>query len=110
MRRANRLYRTTVATPLAVVLLALSVAVPVMERADLTHVPVVESEHEPGSCPTPHDHTICTQVSANHAAPGGDSAVRSIEVARHAPGVTGAGDLRENRFSPPVSARAPPRA
>ncbi len=98
------------ATPLAVVLLALSVAVPVMERADLTHVPVVESEHEPGSCPTPHDHTICTQVSANHAAPGGDSAVRSIEVARHAPGVTGAGDLRENRFSPPVSARAPPRA
>lgn len=69
MRNKGRRFRKRVSSSLGLLLLALSVAVPVLERADLSHAPVVESEHQPGSCPQPHDHTVCTQVGANHAAP-----------------------------------------
>ena len=48
-------------------MLCLSVAVPFMERAELVHEPVAESEHNPATCPPAHDHTVCTQVSANLA-------------------------------------------
>jgi hypothetical protein len=54
-------------TLLATLMLALSVAVPLLERADLSLDPVAESAHEPGTCARAHDHTICTQVSANVA-------------------------------------------
>lgn len=70
MTRSRRVLKAAVSGPLAALLLVLSVAVPVLERADLTHGTVVESEHDPGSCPTPHDHTVCTQVSANQSATG----------------------------------------
>ena len=46
-------------------MLTLSIAVPVLERADLADEPVVESEHNPAECPPGHDHTICTLVGAN---------------------------------------------
>ena len=54
-------------------MLTLSIAVPVLERADLVNEPVAESEHNPTECPRGHDHTICTQVGANlSAASSGD--------------------------------------
>jgi len=102
--------RKVLSAPIALVLLTLAVVVPVMERADLSRAPVIESEHEPGSCPAPHDHRICTQVSANHAAPGSDRrtspseavrVIRSSERDDHAP------DARSERSAP---ARAPPAA
>lgn len=66
--RAEVLTRALVA-PLSALIVALSVAVPMMERADLSHAPVVESEHDPGRCAPSHDHTICTQAGANLATP-----------------------------------------
>lgn len=50
-------------------MLALSLAVPVLERADLAAETVFEGQHDPATCPTAHDHTICAQVGANLAAP-----------------------------------------
>ena len=50
-------------------LLTLSVALPVLERSDIVSEPVAESEHNPATCPSGHDHTICTQVGVNMALP-----------------------------------------
>jgi len=70
MTSSRRSWNAAVSGPLSALLLVLSVAAPLLERADITHETVVESEHDPGSCPTPHDHTVCSQVSANHSASG----------------------------------------
>ena len=53
---------------LTLLMLTLSGAVPLMERADVNSVPVAESEHSPADCPQGHDHTVCTQVGANLSA------------------------------------------
>ena len=37
--------------------------------ADLAAETVFEGQHDPATCPTAHDHTICAQVGANLAAP-----------------------------------------
>ncbi len=108
MNPLHRSTRRAVAAPLTALLLTLSVAVPLVERADLGHTPVVESEHQPGSCPTPHDHTVCTQVGANHAAPGSHAAERPVEVVRRAAATTDAEEARDARSSLTRSARAPP--
>ena len=50
-------------------MLTLSLAVPVLERSELVDGPVAESEHDSATCPTAHDHRICTQVGANLSAP-----------------------------------------
>jgi len=70
MTSSRRSWNAAVSGPLSALLLVLSVAVPVLERSDITHETVVESEHDPGSCPTPHDHTVCTQVGSNQSASG----------------------------------------
>lgn len=49
-------------------MLTLSFAVPLMERADQSNDPVVESAHDPASCPPGHDHTVCTLVGSNLSA------------------------------------------
>ena len=61
--------RRVVSTALAALVVLLSAAVPLLERADRPHEPVVESEHNPTTCPPAHDHTICTQVGSNLAVP-----------------------------------------
>ncbi len=104
----KRSIRQVVSAPVALVLLALGVAAPAMERADLSRAPVVESEHEPGSCPAPHDHRICTQVSANPAAPGPVRRTASgapVRVVRSTEGDRRAPAGRPLRSTP---ARAPP--
>ncbi len=50
-------------------MVALSVAVPLVARADLDHHERWESEHSAGVCAPAHDHTICTQVGANLSLP-----------------------------------------
>ncbi len=65
MRRYDNPTRKALAAWLPTLLLVLSVAVPVLERAEFAHEPVVESEHNPATCPPAHDHTVCTQVGAN---------------------------------------------
>ena len=91
-------------------MLMLSVAVPLLERADLSHETVIESEHNPLRCPPPHDHTVCTQANAN----------LPVLAARHAVFVAPTVLLDEPPQTPSVSAarafpeghpsRAPPLA
>ena len=108
MKFMRRKWRGPVSVPTALLMLALGVTLPILERADLSASPVVESEHEPGSCPAPHDHTVCTQVSANHAAPSG--AVRALAAyARSAePAAPGGQEARAGEAGFTAPARAPP--
>ena len=50
-------------------MLAVSLAIPILERPESVNGPVLESEHDPETCPTGHDHRICTQVGGNLSAP-----------------------------------------
>ena len=70
MNEKGRVIRQAVALGLSAVMLVLWISVPLLEHADLVDEPVVESEHNPSTCPTAHDHTVCAQVMANLAAPG----------------------------------------
>jgi hypothetical protein len=54
---------------LSALMLVLSVAVPLVERADLDHNERWESGHDPSACAPGHDHTICTQVGASLSVP-----------------------------------------
>jgi hypothetical protein len=67
MNLRGRYLRAAVTGPLVALLLQLGVVVPLLERTDAFTGPQVESEHGSDHCPTPHDHTICTQVGANQA-------------------------------------------
>lgn len=49
------------------VVLALSVVVPTLDSGADFAGPGIESEHHASTCVVVHDHTICTQVSANRA-------------------------------------------
>jgi hypothetical protein len=69
MNLGNLILRRSFAGALAALMLMLSVSLPVLEEAEAGHEPVVESEHSPADCPPAHNHTICTQVGANQAAP-----------------------------------------
>lgn len=69
-----RRHRSPAPRPFSVVitalLLAVSFAVPVLDGPELLGQLVVETQHEPGECPTGHDHSVCTQVGANMSFPG----------------------------------------
>ncbi len=102
--------RRVVSTLTATLVLALSVAVPLLERADAPTGFVVESAHDPASCLPTHDHTICAQVGANQANP----AVTTGRPGHTEVGRTSAPPHSEQfllgRFAPTTSARAPPKA
>jgi len=61
--------RRGISVGISLLMLTLSVVVPVLERGSIFDRPIVEREHNPGDCPSGHDHTVCTQVVANHGAP-----------------------------------------
>ena len=65
MMTLNDLTRRYASLGIAALMLTLSVAIPVLERADFVDEPVAESEHGPTDCPRGHDHTVCRQVNAN---------------------------------------------
>jgi hypothetical protein len=102
--------RTAVAAPLCALLLTLSVAVPLVERADISHAPAVESEHQPDACPRPHDHTVCTQLRANHAAPRTKAVEGPASVVHRVRAVVDLTDLPGTRGTVTRTARAPPSA
>lgn len=63
-----RSLRHVLAPYLAALVVTVGVVVPLLDTGRAVHGPVVESEHQPGTCMVGvHDHTICTQVGANHA-------------------------------------------
>jgi hypothetical protein len=61
--------RRTIAAGFAALMVCQSVAVPLLDRAERLGGPVLESEHSASSCVKGHDHTVCTQFSANHQIP-----------------------------------------
>ena len=69
MTKTGELARKGVSVGTSLLMLTLSLAVPVLERSELVAEPVFESQHDPATCPTAHDHTICTQMGANLSAP-----------------------------------------
>ena len=69
MNKKGKVIRQAVSVGLSAVMLVIWISVPLLERADLVNEPVVESKHNPSTCPPAHDHLICTQVVANLAAP-----------------------------------------
>ncbi len=102
--------RVGLATALSLLMLTMSVAVPVLERGSLLDHPVVEREHDPGECPSSHDHTVCTQVGANLAF---ESDAVESPLARGSVAVSpvrGARVLHAARAHRANSSRAPPLA
>lgn len=57
--------RRIVSTVLAALMLTLSVAVPLMERADVVVGTLAVESHHTAQCPHGHDHRLCTQIGAN---------------------------------------------
>lgn len=96
------------ACQLAVMLTALSVLLPLLERDRVGRSPVLETEHHTGSCVVAHDHTICTQVGANFAlaAPGAQPAPAEGRLQR----LTGlrVHEVPSRTFSTGHRSRAPP--
>lgn len=75
MKQRNNVIRKALAAWLPALLIVLSVTVPMIDLGDFAHEVAVESEHNSATCPTPHDHTICTQVGANLAIVSGSTVV-----------------------------------
>ena len=101
--------RRLLALSIATLLVAVSVAVPVLDAGRAVSSLVLESEHHASSCLTGHDHTVCTQVGSNlplapaHAVSdvwGGDS--RKL-------GATSLVSLEDRSPDGSSRARAPPR-
>ena len=65
MTRSESRTRKPLGLLLCVLILASSVAAPLLERGGFFTHAAVESEHDPATCAHPHDHRICTQVGAN---------------------------------------------
>lgn len=100
--------RTHLAAVVLLLMLVMSVAVPVLERADFVGTPIAESAHDPGECPSGHDHTVCTQVNADLSAPtdghgrGFETTVVRVTMPTHDPA------SRSSVFEVGHPSRAPP--
>ena len=110
MTRRTELFRRSISATAALLMLATSIAVPLMERGALVAETGVESRHDPERCAHGHDHRVCTQVTANLslAAPesGDHTAHAAVRTAppTEAPAIPG----RSAQDGPP--SRAPPSA
>lgn len=60
--------RRAIAAPVLLLTSLAGVSGPFLELADIPTATAIEAEHDPGRCPAPHDHRVCAQVAANHAA------------------------------------------
>jgi len=67
MRHFFQRARLVVAPLLTGVVLATTVAVPLLDRDYASSSPGLETKHHPGVCHMGHDHRICVQVQANLA-------------------------------------------
>jgi hypothetical protein len=110
MTRRVRSFRATIAGPIATLMVVLSVAVPLMERGEHTPDAAVESSHDPGRCPTPHDHTVCVQFSGNQATTSDQVARVPFRAVLRIRAALAADGVMDGGFVPRSSARAPPTA
>jgi len=76
MNRRGDPIRQSISTTIVVLTLAMSIAIPVMERGTLVGDSAVESQHDPSRCAHAHDHRVCTQVGANLSLAAAESAQR----------------------------------
>ena len=104
----NRTARGAIAIPALLLTSLWGVAAPLLERADVPTAPVLESEHDPGSCPAPHDHRLCAQTGANHSAPSGGSDATGFAAVQRAFGIEPARALEASAELTTPPARAPP--
>lgn len=90
-------------------MLFLSIAAPMMARADLPAGQAIEDHHSPDRCPPAHDHSLCVQIGSLHAAPtSGASAVPAAPTrVSLLPNFRGGPFLHGSRPLPRT--RAPPR-
>ena len=102
--------RRGISVGISMLVLTLSVAVPVLERGSVFDHPIVEREHNPGDCPSGHDHTVCTQVGANlslEAAPVqtalGSAVVSVSPIAAKRVFATGPGNGSLHSRAPPLA-------
>jgi len=100
--------RKVFSTGLSLLLLTLSVAVPLLERADLVHEPVVESEHSSEQCPPAHDHTVCTQDIAKLPVASSGELVAIALVVFDAIATTSTHEASSASFPEGHPSRAPP--
>ena len=100
--------RRCVATILATVMLSLSIALPIMERGDVSGRSAVESSHDPSRCGHGHDHRICTQVGANFSltTSGYESRLAHVAIRVARPSEPHSAPFRTFLEGPP--SRAPP--
>jgi hypothetical protein len=89
-------------------MVCLSVAVPMLDKAEGMGLPVVESEHNASTCVQGHDHTVCTQYGASRHAPS--QPPRHGGISHEAFALTPASDEVTTSFDPRIShdSRAPP--
>jgi hypothetical protein len=106
MRRLRRV----VSAPLAAITLASGIALPFLDSTDLPSTAAVESRHDPDRCPTHHDHTVCTQVGANHLAPSGGAGPRADGVVYRVAAPCEAPVAISSHSPACARARAPPHA
>ena len=110
MTRSESSTRRPLGLLLCALILGSNVTAPLLERGGFLILEAVESEHDPATCAHPHDHRICTQVSANLSlvSSGHDHRVAHV-VVDAAPST----DARSPSDRAPVEgppARAPPLA
>ena len=108
MNRTVDLARKSASLGISLLMLAVSYAIPVVEGSESVNGLVFEKEHDPATCPTAHDHRICTLVGGN------PSAVSKFQEHRLADAIVPVGMPTETptrvaaAFSGAHPARAPP--
>ena len=82
MSSLGRGIRRAFGVPLAVLMLAPSVAIPILDRTEFEHYLALERPgHDRSACPPGHDHSLCLQVRANPPVPTASTAcLRPAEV------------------------------
>ena len=110
MNKKRNLARKSLSTGLAMLLLVLSVAAPVLERGELASDSSVESAHDPGRCGHAHDHRICTQVGANLSIVSVTHRYRLAHVVVRSAKPAGLRSTFLNTFREGPPSRAPPLA
>jgi hypothetical protein len=110
MNIRDRGLRQLLGSWLSVLIVALSVAVPVLERADLARTTAFESRHDPGACAPSHNHTLCTQVGASHALPSRQQVRVGIAPYLRGPSIRHLGSAFVSARADGHPTRAPPSA
>ena len=105
---ARRRTRGSLSAATGAVLLTVGLAIPALDRLDLSTGPGVEGEHHAATCRPAHDHTVCTQIGGGLWAPAmAPQQARSQIVERYALPVDG-GAAHSRTLERGHPTRAPP--